>query len=424
MKEKILCMVDKYFPDSSANTICCKHVMDCLKKKGYQVDVLTVKQSANDNSWEIQDNTNIIKLENYQSKFLRFFGKYFKANKWNEVPSFVRKAMGALQSLKGIFRAKTNYVALDSLSYSNIYKQITRVEKKYDIIISFCMPFTWNVIAYQMLKKGLADRWYPILLDAYVYNKTLKPSKINYRKKLENKFLSKANFVFVADGTIEENLRQGYIPEFSNKLLQIHLPVLTKLIEVKTKKKEKKSNTILVYTGLFYEKIRNPEKMLDILSQLEKENEIRLFGDGCEDVISKKKELFKGGNLFVGGRISHKQCLEEIDEADILINLGNVVTNQMPSKIFEYISYGKPIINFYFTEEDMCLKVFDKYPLVFSINLNDYNQKKINELKEFIQKNKNIQLDYEQATKSLVEYRVENIVDLIYNQIKKDEQKK
>lgn len=417
-------MVDKFFPDASANTICCKHVMDCLKNKGYQVDVLSVKQSANDVFLEVQDGSRVIKLENYQSKFLKHFGKCFKANKWHEVPGIVRKVLGGIYSLKGMFREKTNYVALDSLSYSNIYKQITKVENKYDIIISFCMPFTWNVIAYNMMKKGLADRWYSILLDAYVHNKTLNPSKINYRKKLENTYLSKANYVFVADGTIEENMRQGYIPDFAEKLLQIHLPVLTESKKQSTVKKEKNKKTSLVYTGHFYDQIRNPEKMLDILSHLEKDNEIRIFGDGCEEIIENKKQLFKDGNFLFGGRISHKQCLEEVDGADILINLGNTVTNQMPSKIFEYISYGKPIINFYFTEEDMCLKVFEKYPLVYSINLNDYNETHIEELKKFIEKNKRKQLDYDSATKDLKEYRVENIVEQIYTQIKKDEQKK
>ena len=45
-------------------------------------------------------------------------------------------------------------------------------------------------------------------------------------------------------------------------------------------------------------------------------------------------------------------------------------------------------------------------------------------LKKFIEKNKHKQLDYDLATKDLKEYRVENIVEQIYTQIKKDEQKK
>ena len=33
--------------------------------------------------------------------------------------------------------------------------------------------------------------------------------------------------------------------------------------------------------------------------------------------------------------------------ADFLLNIGNIVTNQLPSKVLEYISTGKPVINFY-----------------------------------------------------------------------------
>ena len=44
--------------------------------------------------------------------------------------------------------------------------------------------------------------------------------------------------------------------------------------------------------------------------------------------------------------ISMADSFKMMQSSDILINIGNNVINQVPSKLFDYISTGKPIINF------------------------------------------------------------------------------
>ena len=50
------------------------------------------------------------------------------------------------------------------------------------------------------------------------------------------------------------------------------------------------------------------------------------------------------------------------------MNIGNAVDNQMPSKIFEYISTGKPIINIFKSTDCPTLKYLGRYPLVLNIH--------------------------------------------------------
>ena len=57
--------------------------------------------------------------------------------------------------------------------------------------------------------------------------------------------------------------------------------------------------------------------------------------------------------------------------ADVLINLGNTVTNQLPSKIFEYFSSGKPILNLCANPSDPALRYFARYPLALTLFAND-----------------------------------------------------
>ena len=59
-------------------------------------------------------------------------------------------------------------------------------------------------------------------------------------------------------------------------------------------------------------------------------------------------------------------------EADVLVNIGNATAEFLPSKTFEYIATGKPIVSYFYKEQDSC--VLGRYPLCCQIpNTMDYN---------------------------------------------------
>ena len=172
----------------------------------------------------------------------------------------------------------------------------------------------------------------------------------------------------------------------------------------------------MTYAGLFYDSIRNPKLMLELISKLPNNFELSIYGGGCEKVVNHYVKLDPQKFKFLG-RIEHQLCLEKLMGSNIVINLSNTITNQMPSKVFEYISYGKPVVNFYFSENDTSLKYFKKYPLAFNLNLNSYSDDEIKNLINFCEKNKYKNLRFEEATKNLAGYRAENVCALIYNTI-------
>lgn len=415
---KILCLVDRFYPDSSANTICADNIAYYFKAKGHSVDFLAVKINVNDETHSVYNGSNVIKIGTYYDRYLKKYGKKYNAEKWADFPWLFRKYQGLKNRVLRFFRPATQYVNLDCVNYREICGQIREVSESYDAIISICMPFAFQVIANKLIKMGIAKAWYPVFLDAFVYNKCLNPRKINYRKKLAKKILKPADKIFMVDGIVEENIKQGFLPYYHEKVDEIYIPMLK---EINLPEVEGRDNdrVVLTYAGLFYRDIRRPDEMLSILSHLSSDCEVHIIGDGCEDVVREKSKLFKECELITFGRVSHERCMQELAKSDILINLGNTITNQMPSKVFEYISFGKPIINFYFTEEDMCLKVFKKYPLAFNINVNNYSQETINNLKKFIKEHTKTQLSFDEATSLLPEYRVENIVNKMYEVMSK-----
>jgi len=415
---KILCLVDRYYPDSSANTICCDNIAEILKEKGHSVDFLAIKNSPDDKDFDIYNGSNVIKIETYQHRLLRKYGEKYHANKWMDFPWAFRRFHGVLQKVKIPFKPlTTGLVSLDTLNVKDIIKKVISVGNHYDCLITYSMPFEFILVSKKLIEAKVAEAWYPIFLDSYVNNEILSKRKLSFRKRLAEKTLEKANHIFMVDGIIKGNVKKGFNPEYHKKTTEIFIPMLKKF-EIK-KAEQKPIKTTICYCGGFYRDIRNPKKMLKILSGLDETIKIKWLGHGCEDIVKKELENFKGASFEIMGRVPHEKCVQEMVDADLLINLGNTVSNQMPSKIFEYIGMGKPIINFYFNEQDMCLPILEKYPLGLNINLNNSSEKDIETLSKFIKENKGKQLSYEEATKNLEDYKIENVAKTILDIIEK-----
>ena len=211
------------------------------------------------------------------------------------------------------------------------------------------------------------------------------------------------------------NISKGYNPKYHDILTEIY-PITLK---EQTNYPSDSDKIELIYAGRFYNKIRSPEKMLEILSNLPKEFRINLYSHGCDEIVKQKQELFTNCELVTHNEVSHAECVKTIGESDILINLGNTIANQMPSKVLEYMGFGKPIINFYQNQDDMGLKMFNNYPLSFNLDLNNYTQTDIDNLVEFCKTHCKTILDYDTATKNLTEYKTETICDKILTEILK-----
>ena len=122
---------------------------------------------------------------------------------------------------------------------------------------------------------------------------------------------------------------------------------------------------------------------MEILSELSKNNEISFYYKTTNKMNDKIINFNnEHDNIFILNRNKEKkECNDAINDADMLLNIGNKVTNQTPSKIFEYISMGKPIINFYEDEKDTSYNVLKKYEMACNYNV---NKDKIDKLKKFI----------------------------------------
>ena len=70
-----------------------------------------------------------------------------------------------------------------------------------------------------------------------------------------------------------------------------------------------------------------------------------------------------GSRLVTPGAVPTTEGRRLQNEADVLVNLGNRMANQMPSKVYEYLGSGKPILHLAANREDPVLPLLARYPL-------------------------------------------------------------
>lgn len=125
---------------------------------------------------------------------------------------------------------------------------------------------------------------------------------------------------------------------------------------------DKKNGLIdILYVGTIPGHIRNPKYFLEVFSQVQCDGvQLTIIGPStCESLI--KDYVDKDKRIKRIQSVPHSEAIERIDKADILLNLGNNLTTMTPSKIFEYISTGKPIISTAPIKEEPCIPYLTKY---------------------------------------------------------------
>ncbi len=407
---KYLFIIPQYHAKGHSSNINTLMFLDALKTKGHDITILSLdNQKLEYPATEIVDGVKVISLIDSRDKGTLKLGK---GKSYKELNPIFKAYIKYSSYLKRMFKNKTEEWPIDAVSYGLIRKYL---DKEYDAIISTSHPFVSHVIASYLKRKGYAKKWVAFVWDPYVYNYTLSTKGIKQRKSTVLKAFNNVDRVYYLKGILGKNHKEGFYLSNKETENEIVLPSLRKREVIAPL-----NNTVptLLYAGTFYEDIRNPEEMFKVLLKIDSEFFMSIFYFGCQDIIDKYHQEFKG--RIVTNPIVDKEEIHRLEsESSILINLGNSITNQLPGKTFELISSGKPIINFYFTEEDPALEYFRKYPICFSFNLNKYTDKDILDLEKFIKENINTNISFEEATKKLQSERSEAVISKVIENLEK-----
>ena len=122
----------------------------------------------------------------------------------------------------------------------------------------------------------------------------------------------------------------------------------------------------LLFCGWLYSDIRSPKYFLNIVSRLDERFCVYFMGKEC-DKLEERFNIKTKAKIITMDNQPYSVALSAMNQADILINIGNSIPVHMPSKTLEYINTGKPFVNLYKFDNCPTLYYTKKYPLCLNI---------------------------------------------------------
>ena len=128
-----------------------------------------------------------------------------------------------------------------------------------------------------------------------------------------------------------------------------------------------------IYSGLIYSPDRDPTRLLQALGKSRYSDRIRLVFYCAGNLSGKLVKLGSdvGISVEVSGYIPKDALSREYANAHVLLNIGGPNPNMIPSKIFTYLSTGKPIISTYYIDDECSLKYLKEYENAVCVDLRE-----------------------------------------------------
>lgn len=164
---------------------------------------------------------------------------------------------------------------------------------------------------------------------------------------------------------MEKDYQEGPLAPLQKKTQVLEFPCLVPGQPVPPKKPGQ--GLELVFCGNLYPNIRTPWALLELMTRLENPDiHLTMIGGGWEHFDPDQVEEYRrklGDRLEIARYLPYPQAQKRIAAGDVLVNIGNDVANQLPSKIFDYFGTGKPILQLAARMDDPANPYFSRYPL-------------------------------------------------------------
>lgn len=353
-----------------------------------------------------------------------FLETFFKIRSEKAKNKYAKKLLGLLiLSMKAIGRVQSMVLFPNNLRwhYLKSYRKLLRLDKdqEIDIVFSVCSPFSAHLAGKKFKKKSPNIKWITYTVDPFAISERLnnialfKYCKNKKNLQIEKQVYKEADFNLVSEEVYENDAKIFSGMEYKTTQLPYVL--------VKATGKEngffRKNKLNLLYAGRFYRDIRNPEFLLRSFLGIRNENFLlHLFSTSdCEELIDKYIEQSEG-RIIKHSPVSSSEVSNYLISADILINVGNSVPEFKPSKTFEYISTGKPIVNFF--RNNLLDEELNHYPLCVQVNEDSLSIAESSQLIEsFCIANKGLVIEWTELEKRYEKNTQENIKKILFSVI-------
>jgi len=376
-KRKILVVTHQYIPHVSPRTTRWKLIIDDLIKRGHEVTVVTGTR-------QLDEEKNIIYVGNKSSSSVvtQMREKSNNLSKSNFIKKFFYKF------LKKIYRIIVKTFAWPDYSMFwliSIYRNRKKINIDYDLIVSVSLPFSSHIAAYILNKKN-KKKWIMDVGDPYTLkkdapeNNTILYGYLN--RYYENKFYSLASKIIFT----HEDAMSSHIDYFDidKEKTFIGNPISNFKEDLFSRSLEYNYNSLPIkfgYFGVFTKGVRSPKNFMTYFKDTE---DIQLHWYVNDD--SKNQISIHNNDLdsIFHSLVSRDEALKLMtDSFHCLVSIGNLNTTQLPSKVIEYISTGKPVIHFCEIENDPVKNISKDFNNLFIVSETTNREDLLNQLNSF-----------------------------------------
>lgn len=355
MKKNVLIIAYGYPPNNVAGAQRPYAIAKYLDKNKYNIIVLTCENpelplGINKNFDNSLDGVDVIQIKSKLSSKAVSANKVLKNNKKSIKSELVKFAKFFIFPDTGMFWIGNvkKYIENNSEFFCDL-----------DILISTSPRMTNHNIALFLKKKNPNLRWITDFRDFNYLNhwNEVKGLKSILHKRLEASILKNADFITYVTNTMLK-VNQAYYKKYSHKMHCIYNGFEVSNLELTDNCKHIKSTDKIkiFYAGTFYNGIRSPFPLLDLLDRAINEKiitleqvELIIAGNIEKELIESMKNYKCFSSIQFLGNIPRSEVIKYQMKASFLwLIVGNIKAHYqtVPLKLFEYISTGKPILNF------------------------------------------------------------------------------
>lgn len=281
------------------------------------------------------------------------------------------------------------------LWYFPARRALLQLQSRYafDRVISVSLPFTGHMLGHYLKRRHPEIRWLADIGDPYTIQAAPVVNPRLYgrlARKWESRVLREADAVAVTHrGAVRAY--QYVFGALAEKIAVIP-PISTPLPAIGNaagfEEKDRPPGVLhLGYFGALYAPVRTPDGFLRLLDdtfrvQPDLANRIRVhfFGEIFPEFYN---VLSRHPCIRLHGLQSRATVAAAMQSMDLLVNIGNTTTYQLPSKSADYLAAGKPVLHLSYVADDPFVDFWGDHPGLFVLPVRE-NQITAEHLKSWL----------------------------------------
>lgn len=376
---KILFVTDKYYPKPLANAVCVQSVVDCLSEQGVEVDVLAFKDSGIDLPKSYHDARvgGIVPSIEFR---LSYYGRNGQHGVLGKAAS---RAGSVLSKLKKIIYLP--WFPMNSIVFPYRLKhRISQLysENGYDAVVTAMAPFDGAMAGYLFNKANPEANWIVYALDT-IENTSFPflPRNLVEGRFWFSRFVKQSDLCIVMRSRMDWYKSRGYCAMAKN-LQASDIPLLIKKRDAAVAGDYDfgDGDEHWVYAGSLNPPHYRHNDLIRYFQSLprDKRRVLHFYSGGNGFEALKVIADASGGMIRCHDYVPHGELERILKTADVLVSMK--YSDQISAKIFEYMSYGKPVLHVSGAESDPNIRYLSRYErglVLYSGDHDSHNEEKL-----------------------------------------------